>query len=71
LANVLDLFRYALGLQNNHSKFVAFWLRGKKEAKPDWTKDFNWTWASLEAISKLLGNPLDSLLALLMSITFY
>jgi hypothetical protein len=41
LASVLDLFNWTSCFQINDSKFMAFWLGGKKKAQPAWTKDFN------------------------------
>lgn len=52
--NYFDLFSIASGLQINHVKSVAFWIEGRKESRPTWTKEFRWTF---EAIFKLFGMP--------------
>jgi hypothetical protein len=56
LAQLFDIFSIASGLQINHAKYVVFWIEGRKESRPACKKEeFRWTWASSEAISKLLN----------------
>jgi len=53
LAHVLHLFHNTFGLQINHAMSIAFWIWRKKEIKMVGEKKFKWTWAQLEANSKL------------------
>jgi hypothetical protein len=58
LAQVLEEFSHAFGLELNNAKTMAFWIGNKKETRPGWTKEFNWTCASpdLHGI-KVVGDP--------------
>ncbi len=58
LAQVLEEFSHAFGLELNNAKTMAFWIGNKKETKTRWTQEFNLTCASpdLHGI-KVVGDP--------------